>query len=231
MTSTSRPIPAAPRPPRRARSLAALSLACACAALATPAVASDFADPPGPSGRGAVAVDPDQDGHRYEAAPCYPPLPDEPSIVRFYVGPAGKLDGSSAAPGLLAAADVGKGPAMLRLTAAWLDVGAEKGLSQYSGELAVDFGGRSRLRPVIGAGAGLARTSIRVRDDGTIDPDRGASVGVGLVRAGLGWRLPFEEADARVALDLVGTLAAIRGNDAPDLSPWLVTSISVGVGF
>src|SRR5205823_1711201 len=139
----------------------------------------------------------------------------------FHVGPAGKIDAESAAPGLLAAIDIGRGPTGLRFSGVWIDVGDAKGLSQYTGELTIDFGGRSRIRPVIGAGGGVARTSSSVKADGTPDPTSGSTIGVGLVRAGLGVRLPFEDADARVALDLTGTLPAIRGSSAPDLSPWL----------
>jgi hypothetical protein len=153
------------------------------------------------------------------------------SLVRLLVGPAGKLDARSASPGLLAALDIGRGPTGFRLTAAWLDVGSEHGLSQYTGEITLDFGGRSRLRPVIGAGGGVARTSSSVREDGTLDASTGATLGIGTVRAGLGLRLPFDEADARVTLDLTGALPAIRTDHAPDVTPWALASLTVGVGF
>jgi hypothetical protein len=112
-----------------------------------------------------------------------------------------------------------------------MDVGADSGISQYAGELTIDFGGRSRFRPVIGAGGGLAITSSALAEDGSLDPESSALMGVGIVRAGLGVRLPFEEADARVTLDITGTIPAIRGDTAPDLSPWVLASLMVGVGF
>ena len=75
------------------------------------------------------------------------------------------------------------------------------------------------------------RTSGRQRQDGSIDTSEGATIGVGLVRAGIGVRLPFESADARVELDATGTIPAIRGDEAPDLGPWVVAALTVGVGF
>jgi hypothetical protein len=153
------------------------------------------------------------------------------SVIRFLVGPSLKADGEGAAPGFAAAVELGRGPAGARLTAAWMDVGDERGIAQYTAELTLDFGGRSRFRPMLGAGGGLARTSSSLRADGTVDADHGATLGIGVLRAGLGVRLPFEETDARVNLDVTGALPAIRGDDAPNITPWAMAALSVGFGF
>jgi hypothetical protein len=212
---------------RRARALAASAAALATVAFGGAARADAWAAPPGdddpPRRRGVAVVDQDDDRT---------PSPEpKPSVVRFYAGPAGKVDKAAASPGMMLAVDLGRGPAGFRLSSAWLDVGKDRGVSQYTGELTIDFGGRSRFRPVVGAGGGVARSSSSVRDDGSVDTSTGATMGVGLVRAGLGFRLPFEETDARVALDVVGVLPAIRGATAPDLGPWALGAITVGVGF
>jgi hypothetical protein len=203
------------------------SAAAAIAALLSPAEAraDGFATPP-PYHRSVIV----RDGYDSDIDDAIVAEP-RASIVRLLVGPAGKLSPDGAAPGMLAAIEIGRGPTGFRLTGAWMDVGSETGLSQYTGEITVDFGGRSRFRPIVGAGGGVVRTSSSVREDGTTDPETGATIGVGLVRAGLGIRLPFEEADARLALDVTGTLPAIRASGAPDLTPWVLTSLMVGIGF
>jgi hypothetical protein len=215
------------RSSRGRASALAFALALSALGAASTARADGYADPPyrtdPPYRHGAAVVDP-EDGAPYASEP-------KPSIVRFFVGPAGKVDKSSASPGLLVAVDLGRGPAGFRATAAWLDVGAEKGLSQYTGELTIDFGGRSRFRPVVGAGGGVARTSSSVRDDGSLDPTTGSTLGIGVVRAGLGFRLPLEDADARVAVDVMGVLPAIRAASAPDIGPWAMGAVTVGIGF
>jgi len=194
------------------------------------ALADDgFATPPGDDGVAVVRDD------RFDPGPLpsrFPEEEDPRSVIRFLVGPSAKFDAESAAPGLLVGADIGKGPAGVRLSAAWMNVGTDHGVSQYTGELTLDFGGRNRLRPVIGAGGGYARTSSSKNDDGTLNTDDGANLGIGVVRAGLGLRLPFEEADARVQLDVTGAFPAIRADNAPDdLTPWAMTSLTVAVGF
>lgn len=214
---------------RRNLALSAACLAALAATLSTPrsARATGFAEPPGRQrvARAYTAESPDHDGFLDE----WPP--PRRSLVRLFVGPAGRFDASGAAPGLLVAAELGRGPTGGRLAATWIDVGSASGVSQYTGELTIDFGGRSFLRPVIGAGGGVARTSWSVRDDGSRDESSGATLGIGLVRGSLGVRLPFDDADARVALDLTGVLPAIRSAHAPELTPWGLASIHVGIGF
>ncbi|MCC6555214.1 MAG: hypothetical protein IT372_19805 [Polyangiaceae bacterium] len=208
--------------------MSSLGAALAALAAAGEVRADGFATPP-PYDRGGGFVATSR-SERYSHIEDLD-APPRASLVRILVGPAGKLDSDSASPGLLAAVDFGRGPTGFRLTAAWLDVGADHGLSQYTGELTLDFGGRSRFRPTIGAGGGVARTSSSVREDGTLDTSHGATLGLGLLRAGLAYRVPFEDADARVGLDLTGTIPAIRTDSAPDLTPWLLASLYVGIGF
>jgi hypothetical protein len=212
-------------------SVCAASLGLAAFLAPSAAAAQGFATPPSAHSYRVIEsdridhdrIDHDDDDSSFSYSPR--------SVVRVGVGPVGRLSSDGASPGLLTSLDFGRGPAGFRLTGAWIDVGSEHGLSQYTGELTVDFGGRSRFRPVIGAGAGLGRTSSSVKADGSLDPDSGAWLGVGIVRAGLGVVLPFDEADARVGLDLIGSLAAIRADNAPPLSPWLLSSLTVSVGF
>jgi len=214
--------------PRRLPALVALVAVGAVLATAHEAGAQGFATPPHPHDGGAMVAT--SHSERLLFPGDLDPSP-RPSLVRVLVGPAGKVDARSASPGLLAAMDIGRGPTGFRFTAAWLDVGSDHGLSQYTGELTLDFGGLSRLRPVIGAGGGVARKSSSVREDGSLDTSTGATLGIGTVRAGLGYRLPFEEADARVTLDVTGALPAIRTDHAPDVTPWALASLTVGIGF
>ena len=118
------------------------------ALLFSPVVASadGFATPPSGESRRVVVLERGYDPPPRDAIDFAPFEPD-PSVVRFFVGPAGKLDRGSATAGLLTAVDIGKGPAGFRLTGAWMDVGGERGLSQYTGELTIDFGGRSEPPP------------------------------------------------------------------------------------
>jgi hypothetical protein len=205
--------------------IASLMAAAAVTSYETSAFADDgFAEPPG--ARRAVATgtfDRQLSTHRF----------DEPelSVIRFLVGPGGRVSEDGAAPGLVVAMEIGRGPAQGRLSAGFFDVGDEDGVAQYTGELAIDFGGRSAFRPVVAAGAGVAHTSSSIAEDGSVDESEGALLGVGVVRAGLGYRLPFDETDARVLLDVTGTFPAIRASDAPDLTPWVIASLAVGIGF
>lgn len=213
--------------PARSPLLAAALVAAALACLPRSARADGFATPPGDD-RARVARTHDFDDYGG------PSFFDEPklSVFRLLVGPAAKLDGDGAAPGLFVATEIGRGPAALRLSAAWMNVGTDHGVSQYTGELVLDFGGRSRVRPMVAAGGGVARTTTSQRADGTENLDKGATLGIGTVRGGVALRLPFEDADARVQLDVSGVFPAIRGSDAPDgLTPWAATTLAVAVGF
>jgi hypothetical protein len=183
------------------------------------------------------------DGSRYRAHRSYddwqpPPQPEcfddgwrrrELSIVRLSIGGAGRAQTSEMTPGMMAALDLGRGPAGFRASAMWFHVGSPNGLSQYTGELTLDLGGRGVWRPVVGAGAGLARTG-RVDDQGN-RTDGGASLGIGLLRAALEYRLPIDGVDSRAGVAVIGILPAVRGDGAPDSKGWVVLTASVGVGF
>jgi hypothetical protein len=159
-------------------------------------------------------------------------LEPEASSVRLLVGPAGKIDRHGAEPGLFVATEFGSGLPGLRLEAAWLGVGNPRGVAQYTSELTLDFGARSWVHPVLGAGAGVARTSSSAAADGTLDPNHGATLGVGVIRTGVSFRLPLDETDARIALDASGIFPAIHGADAPKgLTPWATGTVGVLVGF
>jgi hypothetical protein len=216
--------------PRRSRSVLVLRFAVALAALATAgsARAQGFAESPYERPHHHVASDDDLDE---EPSDVLPPLPRLRSTVRLSLGPMGKLDGDAAAPGLFAAVDFGRGAAGFRLAGAWLAVGEQNGLAQYTGELTLDFGGRSRVRPVIAAGAGAAHTGSSRGEDGVLRTDQGAWLGIGTVRAGLSLLLPLEGADARIGVDLGAAIPAIVSDRAPSSSPWALGAAFVSVGF
>ena len=80
---------------------------------------------------------------------CRSACPDEsrllssPSVVRIHIGPTVRPATTTSA-GLLAAVDLGRGPAGFRASAVWLGTGDSGLFSQYSGEINVDMGGKSQ---------------------------------------------------------------------------------------
>jgi len=196
---------------------------------ALPASAQTYADPPYPPRHGQAPV----------YYPVDPPPPDDPydtqawrrselSPFRFHVGGAGRILEDEVTPGFMTALDIGRGPAGFRLSGSWLRVGSDDGVAHYTGELTLDLGGRMSWRPVLGAGAGLARVYEDKPDGEGTDAK---SLGVGLVRAAIEYRIPVEATDTRAGVSVIGMLPAIRAEDAPDLKPWLVITATVGVGF
>jgi hypothetical protein len=156
------------------------------------------------------------------------PVPEAPSsLVRIYVGPALRLSEAIADGGLLAAFDVGDGATGFRASGAWIRAGAERGLSQYTGELWIDFGSRRRLHPVVAAGAGFARVGAL---NSTGHPVT-ANVGIGSLRGSLDYALPVAGEDARIGVDVIGNVPAIRSADVSDIGPWVVAAARVGIGF
>ncbi len=139
------------------------------------------------------------------------------SLFRISVGPALLLEPSS--PGLLGALDLGRGAVGARLSAALLRAESERGLAAYAAELWVDLGHRYQLHPVLGAGVSLLHGGALGR--------RGSS-GAGVLRAGLDYELPIDEADARLGLNVIGLVPAI---DSDRTRPWLLGSVTLGVGF
>lgn len=227
-----RPEPAHSCAPQRV-SVHALAGLAACAfgaaTLATSSAHADqFAEPPSGSG-GTVTIASPARGDTYFVVGASELRPHNDTLVRFAVGPAGMLREQAAAAGMLVAADFGRGPAGFRAQAAWLGVGAPRGIAQYTGELTVEAD-LAELRPRIGAGGGVARTGSSLRDDGSVDAHRGATLGIGVVRAGVAYLLPIE-ADARIALDVSASIPAIRSDDAPEVSPYAIGALTVSLGF
>jgi hypothetical protein len=197
------------------------------------AAAQPYAHPPGHQPE--VAVGP------YVPTTVSSPLEDEDSCYmpgwrrhelspfRVHVGGATKFDADGIVPGVIAAIDVFRGPAGFRASGAWLRVGSDDGVAQYTGELTLDLGGCSDFRPVIGAGGGFART-YRVDDMGN-RTSGGASMGVGLLRGALEYRLPIDDVDSRAGLSVMGVLPAIRGDGAPDIKGWILAGLTLGIGF
>jgi hypothetical protein len=191
------------------------------ALLVLPAAAeSRYASPPG---EGAY---PPEHYPSADYAPEREPYVSE-SPLRVSVGPALRFNDQALHGGLATSVDFGARAAGARLSALWVRAGGDQGLSQYGAELWVDFGGGGQLRPIVGAGAALARLD-------SIDEagDRSSyNLGVGVLRATLEYVLPLSEAHARAGVDLIGNVPAIRSLDAPEALPWALLVGRVGVGF
>lgn len=151
----------------------------------------------------------------------------ESSFVRLYVGPALRLSEAATDGGLYAAFDLGARATGVRFSGAWLRAGADQGLSQYTGELWIDFGVGKLLHPQLAAGAGLARAGV-VDAQGRA---KTASLGVGVLRGSLDYVLPIVGEDARVGVDVIGNVPAIRSDEAANVKPWVVAAARVGIGF
>jgi hypothetical protein len=198
----------------------------AITSLPAAAGAQPFAEPP-ERGQPLLA----QHDHHYpppiaDSDPYYPPL--QSSLVRIHTGPALRISDQSPDGGLFAALDIGERAAGIRFSGAWVSVGAERGMSQYGGELWIDFAHDQRLHPILGAGAGAARLELLDRTTGETDA---YTVGIGTLRGSLQYVLPVRGTDARASIDVVGSVPAIRGQDTPETSPWLLAMATVGVGF
>jgi len=204
-----------------------LLLAAFVLALApTAAAAQPFAEPPD-GAEPLVAT-----GRSYDSydRPYSPPEPfsDGPhSTVRIHTGPVLRISNDSPDGGLFAAVDVGEKAAGVRFSGAWVRVGAARGVSQYAGELWLDFNHNGPLHPILGAGAGAARVEL---DNGVGGTDS-HTIGVGLLRGTLQYALPIRDTDARASIDVTGAVPAIRGSDTPDSNPYLLVLATVGVGF
>lgn len=149
------------------------------------------------------------------------------STVRIHTGPVLRISDQAPNGGLFAAVDVGEKAAGIRFSGAWVRVGGDNGLSQYGGELWLDFNYTGPLHPIMGAGAAAAR--IETRDAAG---DRTAStIGVGTLRGTLQYALPIRDTDARASIDAIGAVPAIRGNNGPEVSPYVLLLATVGVGF
>jgi len=197
-------------------------LACC---LASPAAAQPFATPPDAS----PPLDASQPPDALEGGGELPAVESgtEPlSAVRVSVGPALRVSQQAADGGLAAAVDLGSGPAGARISGTWVNVGSDRGLAEYRAELVIDFGAEKRLRPILGAGAGVAR--LDREHDGTVET---ATYGVGVLRGTLEYVLPVNGADARAGIDAIGSVPAIHEKGQSDPGAWLLLVARVGIGF
>lgn len=153
-----------------------------------------------------------------------------PSTVRLFTGPAVRFSDDPARGGLVLALDAGSRGAGARFSGAWIRSGSDQGLSQYAGEVWVDFADREALHPILGAGAALARLDHRSSSIGGETSTDSENIGVGVLRATLQYRLPVKDVDARAAVDVTGAVPAV-GARAADVAPWLTAAVTVGVGF
>src|SRR5450432_3058690 len=178
--------------------------------------ADGYATPPGDlPGRRDDAPPPQGD---FEPPTNEPPPQDdfepEGSSLRLSTGPVLRATREHADGGFTAAIDIGARAAGARFAGSWVRTGSDRGLSQYDGQLWIDFGAEQRLHPILAAGAGLAR--LEYAD--ALGAVHASTVGNGSLRGTLEYVLPIREANARAGLDIEGALPAIRGADAPDVS-------------
>ena len=156
-----------------------------------------------------------------------PTIEPSDSTIRLNVGPALRLSSAPLLGGLGTAVDIGSKAAGARFSGSWFRAGSDGGLSQYTAELWIDFGMRRSLRPILGAGAGVARLDA-TDSNGSLQT---STVGVALLRGTLEYVLPVAGVDGRVGVDVEGAVPAIRSNTAPDMAGWLIATARVGVGF
>lgn len=178
----------------------------------------------GLTARADFAAPPDAPNHRYERYPDRYPEPEPPSIapdrgstVRLEVGPA--LSFPNATPGLAAALDLGRPALGGRIAGAWLGAGSDKGISQYSLELWVDFARNAPLHPIVGTGAALVQMQ---------DATGKSTLGAAVLRGALEYELPVADADARVGLSAAGLIPAITTEAR---RPWVMGALTVSAGF
>ncbi|HMJ10760.1 MAG TPA: hypothetical protein VK524_05095 [Polyangiaceae bacterium] len=201
--------------------------ALATAALSSfPAHAQPFATPADEPTLATGSPYSDEGDPRLYAAEDERSLPE--STVRLHVGPGLRISESEPYAGLFAAVDVGRHAAGARVSGSWVRVGSAGGLSQYTGELWIDFAHRSDLHPILGAGAGVARLENATEESGET---RTGTVGVGVLRGALEYVLPVQSTDARAGLEVIGSVPAIRSSETEDARAWLLIVATVGVGF
>jgi hypothetical protein len=195
------------------------------------ALAQPFAEPPdnGPvvAGPGPEPIEPGYDRPYERHYPRDDDFYAPRSTVRIYTGPVLRLSQNPPDGGLFAAIDVGEKAAGLRVSGAWVRVGAERGLSQYGGELWIDFNYTGPLHPILGAGASAARIELATPTGET----ESHTIGVGTLRGTLQYALPIKDTDARASIDAIGAVPAIRGQNTPEVKPYVLLLATVGVGF
>ncbi len=182
-----------------------------------------FSTPPYVATSPVVAQPPydDYDNHRVELYR---------SPMRLHLGPAGVTTGQSLGMGLGLAADFGRGSVGFRLSAAWLrgeagdpaKTSIYDGLSQYTGEVTLDFNKRGPWHPILGVGAGVARVNRG---------DTGGTIGIGTAGLRLEYALAFDDADVRVGLFGTAVMAGPSDREVRDVRSYALFGATIGVGF
>ena len=197
-----------------------------CAALVTSVVATASAE------QAVVVVGREDAPPPVEERPPERPVehPDSSSL-RLHVGPVAATTGRGLGPGLGVAADFGRGTIGFRLDADWTrgePSGGEPspiagGVSQYTGQLTLNFARHAALHPIAGFGFGYARV------------DRGGGVAgdmaIGTGRLALEYALALDDADVRFALGVTGALPGPADRAVGDVPGWAVLGATLGVGF
>jgi hypothetical protein len=205
------------------RLFAALASAIALLSPTLAHAASDFARPPGDYPERRDEPPPRSD----DEPPRVDDFEPEESTFRVSTGPVLRAMSEHADGGFTAAIDIGAKAAGARFAGSWVRTGSDRGLSQYDGQLWIDFGAGERLHPILAAGAGLAR----LESADALGVVHANTVGIGSLRGTLEYVLPIREANARAGIDVEGALPAIRGAEAPDVSGWVLITARVGIGF
>ncbi len=193
------------------------------------AMAQPFAEPA--EGSGTIATDEHGHTHDHGYYEHYEHSEDPPlstSAVRVHTGPTLRVSEASPAGGLFAAIDIGEKAAGVRLSGSWVRVGSDQGLSQYAGELWIDFGYDKRIHPILGAGAGAARLDSEDPQTGNVSSE---TVGIGILRGAVEYVLPVRGTDARAGLEVLGAVPAIGSETAGNPKPWMLVTATVGIGF
>ncbi len=182
-----------------------------------------FATPPYIATSPVAAQPPydDYDNHRVELYR---------SPMRLHLGPAGATTGQSLGMGLGLAADFGRGSVGFRLAAAWLrgepgdpaKSSIYDGLSQYTGEVTLDFNKRGPWHPVLGVGAGVARVNRS---------DTGGTIGIGTASLRLEYALAFDDADVRLGIGGSAVMAGPSDREVRDVRSYALFGATIGVGF
>ncbi len=153
------------------------------------------------------------------------------SALRLHVGPIAATTGRGLGLGLGLAADFGRGTLGFRLDADWTrgePSGGQPspiagGVSQYTGQLTLNFARHAALHPIAGVGFGYAR----VDHGGGIAGD----MGIGTASLALEYALAFDDADVRFALGVTGALPGPADRVVSDVPGWAIVGATLGVGF
>jgi hypothetical protein len=135
--------------------------------------------------------------------------------------------------GMGVAADFGRGAVGFRLAASWMrGEGSSStayvpspladGLSQYTGELTLDFHKRGPVHPVFGLGMGIAHVS---RGDASGD------IGIGTARFGIEYAMNLDDTDVRLGAGVTGVLPGPSDREVSDVHGYALVGASLAIGF